>query len=64
MIDIILKSMTKQGYVAHSVSVCQILLVFLTWPLPAGMERSGNPVRVHGIVLFYIYLWKRFDRPC
>ena len=30
VIDNILNSMTKQGYVAHSFSVCQILLVCLT----------------------------------
>lgn len=33
-----------------TVKLIHWMYLWITWPSPAGMERSGIPVRVHGIV--------------
>lgn len=40
------------------VNAHRFLMWGITWPSPAGMERSGIPVRVHGIVSLFEFFRK------
>ncbi len=55
-IDIILNEMTKEGYASHSVSVCQILLEYLTRRISGGVYCVRLNLMVRDLFALYLFL--------